>query len=177
MCHTTSVSVFSKQAQRGWPKAGRGVCQPIHRLSSATGFRTPEPRAWIGVGRGIDVGPLPMNPGAEWTAPSPYPSPPKGESWGRQAHRKPNCSLRKSPTIKTLTPVGHPFMTPSERRFAPTTVGQARNGVRYGLEQVSAFSGIRTGIQAPAGCQRATCLRPTRRRHPDPQATLSSVGL
>jgi len=46
---------------------------------------------------------------------------------------------------KTLTPVGHPFMTPSERRFAPTTVRQARNGVRYGLEQVSAFIGIRSG--------------------------------
>src|ERR1035437_6700811 len=45
---------------------------------------------------------------------------------------------------KTLTPVEHPFMTPSERRFAPTTVRQARNGVRYGLEQVSAFIGIRT---------------------------------
>ena len=44
---------------------------------------------------------------------------------------------------KTLTPVGHPFMTPSERRFAPTTVRQPRNGVRYGLEQVSAFIGIR----------------------------------
>ena len=35
-------------------------------------------------------------------------------------------------------------MTHSERRFAPTTVRQARNGVRYGLEQVSAFIGIRT---------------------------------
>ena len=45
---------------------------------------------------------------------------------------------------KTLTPVGHPFITPSERRFAPTTVRQARNGVRYGLEQVSACIGIRT---------------------------------
>ena len=45
---------------------------------------------------------------------------------------------------ETLTPVGHPFMTPSERRFAPTTVRQARNGVRYGLEQVSAFIGIRS---------------------------------
>jgi len=45
---------------------------------------------------------------------------------------------------KTLTPIGHPFMTPSERRFAPTTVRQARNGVRYGLEQVSAFIGIRS---------------------------------
>ena len=45
---------------------------------------------------------------------------------------------------KTLTPVGHPFMTPSERRFAPTTVRQARNGVRYGLEQVSDIIGIRT---------------------------------
>jgi len=45
---------------------------------------------------------------------------------------------------KTLTPVGHLFMTPTERRFAPTTVRQARNGVRYGLEQVSAFIGIRS---------------------------------
>ncbi len=45
---------------------------------------------------------------------------------------------------KTLTPVGRLFMTHSERRFAPTTVRQARNGVRYGLEQVSAFIGIRT---------------------------------
>ena len=45
---------------------------------------------------------------------------------------------------ETLTPVGHPLMTPAERRFAPTTVRQARNGVRYGLEQVSAFIGIRT---------------------------------
>jgi hypothetical protein len=52
---------------------------------------------------------------------------------------------------KTLTPVGHLFMTPTERRFAPTTVRQARNGVRYGLEQVSAFIGIRK-IQS-AVCQ------------------------
>jgi DNA replication protein DnaC len=44
---------------------------------------------------------------------------------------------------QTLTPVGHPFMTPPERRFAPTSVRQHRNGVRYGLEQVSAFIGIR----------------------------------
>ena len=52
----------------------------------------------------------------------------------------PNDHLNKG---KTLTPVGHPFITLSERRFAPTTVRQARNGVRYGLEQVSAFIGIR----------------------------------
>jgi hypothetical protein len=45
---------------------------------------------------------------------------------------------------ENLTPVGHLFMTHSERRFAPTTVRQDRNGVRYGLEQVSAFVGIRT---------------------------------
>jgi hypothetical protein len=51
---------------------------------------------------------------------------------------------------KTLTPVGHLFMTPAERRFAPTTVRQPRNGVRYGLEQVSAFIGIRIhGTAAP----------------------------
>ena len=43
-----------------------------------------------------------------------------------------------------LTPVGHPFISDSERRFAPTTVRQDRNGVRHGLEQVSAFIGIRT---------------------------------
>jgi len=44
---------------------------------------------------------------------------------------------------QSLTPVGHPFMTPSERRFAPTTVRQARNGVRYESEQVSDIIGIR----------------------------------
>src|SRR4029077_1850636 len=44
---------------------------------------------------------------------------------------------------QSLTPVGHLFMTSPERRFAPTTVRQDRNGVRYGLEQVSAFIGIR----------------------------------
>src|ERR1019366_3046871 len=44
---------------------------------------------------------------------------------------------------KTLTPVGHLFISDSERRFAPTTVRQDWNGVRYGLEQVSAFIGIR----------------------------------
>jgi len=43
-----------------------------------------------------------------------------------------------------LTAVGHPFISDSERRFAPTTVRQDWNGVRYGLEQVSAFIGIRT---------------------------------
>ena len=42
-------------------------------------------------------------------------------------------------------------MTPSERRFAPTTVRQARNGVRYGLEQVSAFIGIRSKCFIPDG--------------------------
>ena len=47
---------------------------------------------------------------------------------------------------QTLTPVGHPIKTSAARRFAPTTVRQDRNGVRYGLEQVSAFIGIR--IQA-----------------------------
>ena len=45
---------------------------------------------------------------------------------------------------QNLTPVGRPIMSHSERRFAPTTVRQARNGVRYELEQVSAFIGIRT---------------------------------
>jgi hypothetical protein len=45
---------------------------------------------------------------------------------------------------QTLTPVGHPIKTPAERRFAPTTVRQDWNGVRYGLEQVSDIIGIRT---------------------------------
>ena len=45
---------------------------------------------------------------------------------------------------QTLTPVGHLIMTPAARRFAPTTVRQDWNGVRYELEQVSAFIGIRT---------------------------------
>jgi hypothetical protein len=43
----------------------------------------------------------------------------------------------------TLTPVGHPFMTHPERRFAPISVRQHRNGVRYELEQVSDIIGIR----------------------------------
>jgi hypothetical protein len=46
-----------------------------------------------------------------------------------------------------LTPVGHPFMTPSERRFAPITVRQDRNIVRIGLEQVSELIGIRRSFQ------------------------------
>lgn len=50
---------------------------------------------------------------------------------------------------KILTPVGHPFKTPSERLFAPTTVRQPRNGVRYGLEQVSDIIGIRTFMLKP----------------------------
>lgn len=44
---------------------------------------------------------------------------------------------------QTLTPVGHPIITPAERRFAPTTVRQPRNGVRHELEQVSDIIGIR----------------------------------
>lgn len=51
---------------------------------------------------------------------------------------------------QTLTPVGHPFMTPAERRFAPITVRQDRKGVRYGLEQVSVLIGIRTYCTLPA---------------------------
>jgi len=49
---------------------------------------------------------------------------------------------------ENLTPVGHPFITRSERRFAPTTVRQPRNGVRYGLEWVSAFIGIRNSLES-----------------------------
>ena len=39
-------------------------------------------------------------------------------------------------------------MKEPERRFAPTTVRLARNAVRYELEQVSAFIGIRNVAQA-----------------------------
>ena len=60
-------------------------------------------------------------------------------SWFRPKHQLALEVLALRHQILVL----HPFMTPSQRRFAPTTVRQARNGVRYGLEQVSAFSGIR----------------------------------
>ena len=46
-----------------------------------------------------------------------------------------------------LTPVGHPFISDKERRFAPTTVRQDYMGVRYGLEQVSDFVRIRNLFQ------------------------------
>ena len=53
-----------------------------------------------------------------------------------------------------LTPVGHPFISDSERRFAPTTVRQDRNGVRHGLEQVSAFIGIRKELDFFTACEK-----------------------
>jgi len=56
-----------------------------------------------------------------------------------------------------LTPVGHPFISDKERRFAPATVRQDRNGVRHGLEQVSAFIGIRS-MFPPDKTQRAEIL-------------------
>ncbi len=45
---------------------------------------------------------------------------------------------------ENLTPVGHPFISDSERRFAPTTVRQDYTGVRYELEQVSDIVRIRS---------------------------------
>ena len=45
---------------------------------------------------------------------------------------------------ENLTPVGHPFINDTERRFAPTTVRQDYMGVRFGLEQVSDSVRIRT---------------------------------
>ena len=48
-------------------------------------------------------------------------------------------------------------MTPSERRFAPTTVRQPRNGVRFELEEVSAFIGMRNNLSKPI---------PSRKAHP-----------
>ena len=47
---------------------------------------------------------------------------------------------------ENLTPVGHPFISDTERRFAPTTVRQDYTGVRYELEQVSDFVRIRTQL-------------------------------
>ena len=72
---------------------------------------------------------------------------------GLTSNRRPSAGLRKEPESdgKTLTPVGHPFMTSSERRFAPITVRQDRNDVRYGLEQVSAFIGIRNNREKDVG--------------------------
>jgi len=45
---------------------------------------------------------------------------------------------------QTLTPVGHPLMTPPVRRFAPKTVRQDWNAVRQELERVSDRIGIRS---------------------------------
>jgi len=48
----------------------------------------------------------------------------RDEALGLTAESSPRRGAPKEPENcgKTLTPVGHPFMTPSERRFAPTTV-------------------------------------------------------
>ena len=43
-----------------------------------------------------------------------------------------------------LTPVGHPFISDKERRFAPTTVRQDYIGVRQDLEWVSDGVRLRT---------------------------------
>jgi hypothetical protein len=52
---------------------------------------------------------------------------------------------------ENLTPVGHPFITDTERRFAPISVRQDYTGVRYGLEQVSDIVRIRTSGRFPCG--------------------------
>ena len=71
--------------------------------------------------------------------------------------------------VQTLTPVGHPIKTPAERRFAPTTVRQPRNGVRYELEQVSDSIGIRTNeVPPPASAKWSN----SRRVHPAKPADL-----
>ena len=69
----------------------------------------------------------------------------RDDGWDDWPSRRPSKGLRIGGKNqgKILTPVGHLFMTHSERRFAPTTVRQARNGVRHGLEQVSDIIGIR----------------------------------
>ena len=45
-----------------------------------------------------------------------------------------------------MTLFGHPFITGAQRRFAPITVRQNRNAVRYELESVSDLIGIRTQL-------------------------------
>ena len=45
---------------------------------------------------------------------------------------------------ENLTPVGHPFISDSERRFAPKTVRQDYTGVRQELEWVSDGVSLRT---------------------------------
>ena len=47
---------------------------------------------------------------------------------------------------KTLTPVGHSFMTPSSVASLRQLSDINRNAVRYELEQVSAFIGIRRRV-------------------------------
>ena len=63
--------------------------------------------------------------------------------WPTESSPLGGASSERKNRDQTLTPVGHPIMTPAERRFAPTTVRQDWNGVRYGLEQVSDIIGIR----------------------------------
>jgi len=63
-----------------------------------------------------------------------------------------------------LTPVGHPFISDKERRFAPTTVRQDYMGVRYGLEQVSDFVRIRIMSALPADFE-PQARRYTKLRH------------
>ena len=71
-----------------------------------------------------------------------------GLGWPTEASPLGGAPRERKNGDQTLTPVGHLIMTPAERRFAPTTVRQDWNGVRYGLEQVSDISGIRSGSVA-----------------------------
>ena len=64
---------------------------------------------------------------------------------GWPAERRPSGAPNpRKNRAENLTPVGHLFMTLLERRFAPKTVRQDRNGVRQRLEHVSDSVGIRT---------------------------------
>ena len=75
---------------------------------------------------------------------------------GRTVRRKhvvaPDRHAAVKRPVENLTPVGHPFMTEPERRFAPTTVRQPRNTVRQELEQVSDRIGMRNKANAPNWC-------------------------
>jgi len=61
---------------------------------------------------------------------------------------------------QNLAPVGHPFITDTERRFAPISVRQDYTGVRYGLEQVSDIVRIRTSAGVEGYAQNRITFRP-----------------
>ena len=64
---------------------------------------------------------------------------------GSENHRKTHGDI--------LTLFGHPSIRDAQRRFAPITVRQNPNAVRYESESLSAFIGIRTEVSKAVGKQ------------------------